>query len=52
MTERTYDPKYVTYYGDGNGRDQYIIFGNGGLHKQRDFKLAPNNGFNLGPKLP
>ena len=35
MTERTFDPKYVTYYGDGNGRDQYIVFGNGGLHKER-----------------
>ena len=28
---RTEHPKYATYWGDGMGRDSYIITGNGGL---------------------
>ena len=32
---RTYDPKFVTYWGDGNGRDHYVVFNNGGLNEQR-----------------
>ena len=28
---RTYDPKYTTYRGDGQGRDSYVFMGNGGL---------------------
>jgi len=35
---RTHNPKYTTYTGDGNGRDGYIVFANGGLHELRDFK--------------
>lgn len=34
---RTYYPKYVTYTGDGSGRDQYITFANGGLHELRNY---------------
>ena len=28
---RTIHPKYVSYFGDGSGRDKYIIHNNGGL---------------------
>jgi hypothetical protein len=35
---RTHNPKYITYTGDGNGRDGYIVFANGGLHELRDYK--------------
>lgn len=50
---RTNYPKYTTYWGDGNGRDQYVVFNNGGLHDLRDFKGPQGtNGFNLGPNLP
>lgn len=34
---RTYHPKHVTYWGDGNGRDHYITFNNGGLTEQRAY---------------
>lgn len=34
---RTFHPKYVTYTGDGNGRDGYVVFNNGGLHALRDY---------------
>lgn len=30
--DRTYHPKWVTYNGDGQGRDHYIVFNNGGLN--------------------
>lgn len=33
MDYRTFYPKYVTYRGDGSGRDHYIISINGGLHE-------------------
>lgn len=48
---RTYHPKYTTFYGDGNGRDHYVIFNNGGLHGLRDFRAHQKHGFNLGPNL-
>jgi hypothetical protein len=32
---RTDNPKWVTYWGDGNGRDSFIIFNNGGLNEMR-----------------
>lgn len=32
---RTYHPKFAQYWGDGNGRDHYITFNNGGLNAQR-----------------
>lgn len=35
---RTYHPKWVTYNGDGNGRDGYIVFSNGGLNELRFYK--------------
>jgi hypothetical protein len=28
---RTNHPKYASYFGDGSGRDKYIIMNNGGL---------------------
>lgn len=34
---RTFYPKFVTYTGDGNGRDSYVVFNNGGLHPLRDY---------------
>jgi len=33
--KRTFDPKFVTYQGDGSGRDSYIVFANGGLNDLR-----------------
>ena len=35
---RTYNPKYVTNYGDGSGRDGYAVFANGGLHDLRAYR--------------
>jgi hypothetical protein len=32
---RTDHKKWVTYWCDGNGRDHYIVFNNGGLNEQR-----------------
>lgn len=29
--QRTFEPRYVSYYGDGSGRDQQITLNNGGL---------------------
>jgi len=29
--QRTFNPKYVNYYGNGTGRDQFTIMNNGGL---------------------
>ena len=31
---RTDYPKYASYFGDGKGRDKYIILNNGGLAQQ------------------
>lgn len=28
---RTNYPKYVSYFGDGSGRDTYVVLNNGGL---------------------
>lgn len=43
---RTYHEKYVTYWGDGSGRDGHIVFGNGGLHDMRDYRGSqPKSGF-------
>jgi len=35
---RTYYPKYTTYWGDGSGRDGYAVFENGGLHGLRNYQ--------------
>ena len=35
---RTSNPTYVTYTGDGQGRDGYIVFANGGLHELRQYR--------------
>lgn len=39
--------KWVTYQGDGSGRDGYIVFANGGLNELRDYKGSQTkyNGF-------
>ena len=29
--ERSYNPKSTSYFGDGSGRDNYIIYNQGGL---------------------
>ena len=50
---RTYHPKYVTYTGDGSGRDQYVTFANGGLHELRDYQGSkPRNQFNCFKNQP
>jgi hypothetical protein len=47
---RTFNPKFTTYGGDGQGRDGYIIFNNGGLNELRDYKGSlAYNGFKVGP---
>lgn len=47
---RTYHPKFVTYTGDGSGRDHYVVFNNGSLHGLRDYKGPQGTaGFSLGP---
>ena len=38
---RTENVKYTTYTGDGQGRDGYIVFCNGGLHEMRKYN-GPN----------
>ena len=35
---RTHEPKYVSYFGDGSGRDSYVIVNNGGLTSE----IKPN----------
>ena len=35
---RTHEPKYASYFGDGSGRDSYVIVNNGGLTSE----LKPN----------
>ena len=45
---RTHHPKWVTYNGDGRGRDGYIVFCNGGLNELRDYKGPTYNGWKSG----
>lgn len=35
------NPTYTMYRGDGNGRDSYIIVGNGGLIKPDAYNNTP-----------
>jgi hypothetical protein len=42
---RTDHQKWVTYWGDGNGRDHYIVFNNGGLNEQRMYGSDKKNGW-------
>lgn len=50
---RTFYPKYVTYTGDGSGRDGYVVFGNGGLHDLRFYKGSePRSGFSNTKSVP
>ena len=28
---RTFSPKYASYFGNGSGRDTYVVLNNGGL---------------------
>ena len=49
---RTFNPKWASYTGDGSGRDQYIVFCNGGLQPQRNFNFKntrPQDTFNASP---
>ena len=49
---RTNHPKFTSYTGDGSGRDQYIVFCNGGLQPQRNFNFKntrPQDTFNASP---
>ena len=48
---RTFHPKYTIYTGDGNGRDHYILFNNGGLSQLRDYRGSMCSSFNLSPHL-
>ena len=41
-------PGYVTYKGNGQGRDSYIIVGNAGLLRPDSYdKKAPRTGFQM-----
>ena len=43
---RTEHQKYTKYWGDGYGRDSYIIHGNGGLlHEHNMPTIAPTTGY-------
>ncbi len=37
----TRQPGYTMYWGDGQGRDSYIIVGNGGLIKPEAYNNTP-----------
>ena len=41
---RTFNPKWVTYTGDGRGRDGYIVFNNGGLNEMRHYNGPSREG--------
>lgn len=50
---RTYNPKWVTYTGDGSGRDGYVVFANGGLNELRDYRGPQRRpGFNNNKSAP
>jgi hypothetical protein len=42
---RTSKLQWQTYWGDGNGRDGYIVMDNGGLNELRDYKGVGYNGW-------
>ena len=42
---RTHHEKYATYWGDGLGRDSYIIHGNGGLRSGDAVQAEINTGY-------
>ena len=48
---RTFNPKWVTYTGDGTGRDGYVVFTNGGLNETRSYKGSSKPSFDLGTRL-
>jgi len=47
--DRTDNQKWTTYTGDGNGRDGYIVFGNGGLNELRYYEGSKPVGFRQSP---
>ena len=47
--DRTWYPKFTTYWGDGNGRDHYITFNNGSFNALRDYHAPTKHGFSLSP---
>ena len=52
LLNRTYDPKYASYRGDGHGRDTYITSGNGGFIADSGLpKNSPFTGFQPGKGL-
>ena len=46
---RTHHEKYATYWGDGFGRDSYIITGNGGLRSHNAPKVDIQTGYQAQP---
>ena len=46
---RTFNPKYTTYTGDGSGRDGYVVFANGGLHALRSYNGPKKETFTTSP---
>jgi hypothetical protein len=49
---RSTKPIWYNYTGDGNGRDGYIIFNNGGLNEQRKFVGSIPEGWKIGKNPP
>ena len=50
---RTSNVTYVTYYGDGNGRDSYVIDKNGGLRKEKEYLGSQaKSSWNINTKIP
>lgn len=49
---RTFDPKFTTYHGDGFGRDTYITTANGGLISGGGLaRNGPSTGYQVSPGL-
>lgn len=44
--QRTHNPKYVSYYGNGTGRDHQVILNNGGFTKVDKYGLG-NTGVHI-----
>ena len=42
---RTFHPKTSTYWGDGTGKDSYIVMANGGFNETRKYQGQQYNGW-------
>ena len=42
---RTFHPKFSTYWGDGTGRDSYVVMSNGGFNETRNYNGQQPNGW-------